>query len=286
MRFRHILPLAALSAAPLPAAEPVEIPVSRSDVFSLAFSPDGKHVASASKDKFVKVWDAGTGEEVQSLKGHDSDVLRVAYSPDGKRIASAGGDGTLRVWNAADGTCERTLKVHGNWVAGVAFSADGKWIATASADKTAAVWDAATGATRRLHRPFRRGVDRGFPPGRQDRRQRRQGQGDQPVGRRHQRCRRDPGRPHQRGLHGDVRRAGDDAGELLVRRHGAAVGRGQEGTEAQTDRPQGERVHGGVRRRSAVQAQGPTARPGRGTRRRARNSHSCRRTSRTCTRWP
>ena len=78
----------------------------------MAFSPDGKRLASASYDETVKVWDAATGQETLTLKGHTSAVTSVAFSPDGKRLASASGDGTVKVWDAATGQETLTLKGH------------------------------------------------------------------------------------------------------------------------------------------------------------------------------
>ena len=54
----------------------------------MAFSPDGKRIVSGSRDKTVKVWDAATGQETLTLKGHTGSVSSVAFSPDGKRIVS------------------------------------------------------------------------------------------------------------------------------------------------------------------------------------------------------
>jgi len=69
-------------------------------VWSVAWSPDGKRIASASDD--VQVWDAADGSNVYKYTGHTNTVWSVAWSPDGKRIASSGsslGDNTVQVWN-------------------------------------------------------------------------------------------------------------------------------------------------------------------------------------------
>jgi WD40 repeat protein len=69
----------------------------------VAFSPDGKTLASASRDKTIKVWDAHSGQERATLKGHTEEVHCVAFSPDGKTLASAGGDGTIKLWDVKVG---------------------------------------------------------------------------------------------------------------------------------------------------------------------------------------
>ena len=96
-------------------------------------------------DQTVKVWDAATGQETLTLKGHTGVVNGVAFSPDGRRIASASDDQTVKVWDAGTGQETLTLKGHTDAVNGVAFSPDGRRIASASSDQTVKVWDAATG---------------------------------------------------------------------------------------------------------------------------------------------
>jgi WD40 repeat protein len=71
-----------------------------SDIYCIAFSPDGKHIVSGSSDKTVRVWDAQTGAPVgDPFTGHSDSVISVAYSPDGKYIASGSSDNTVRVWD-------------------------------------------------------------------------------------------------------------------------------------------------------------------------------------------
>ncbi len=121
-------------------------------VDALAFSPDGKTLASGSNDKTVRLWDAATGEARATLTGHEDSVSAVAFSPDGKTLASAGENprnpSELRLWDAATGEPRATLKGHENYVSAVAFSPDGKTLASGSGDKTVRLWDAATGEAR------------------------------------------------------------------------------------------------------------------------------------------
>ena len=114
-------------------------------VLSVAWSPDGAHIVSASDDKTVQVWEAVTGDHLFTYTGHADRVNAVAWSPDGKLIASASSDSTVQVWEADTGIYLFTCIGHRDQVLSVAWSPDGKLIASAGDDKTVQVWEAATG---------------------------------------------------------------------------------------------------------------------------------------------
>ena len=80
-------------------------------VNSVAFSHDSKHLASASYDKTVKLWDTATGSCLQTLEGHSSWVNSVAFSHDSKHLASAWDDKTVKLWDTATGSCFQTLTI-------------------------------------------------------------------------------------------------------------------------------------------------------------------------------
>jgi eukaryotic-like serine/threonine-protein kinase len=114
-------------------------------VLSVAWSPDGAHIVSASDDKTVQVWEAVTGDHLFTYTGHADRVNAVAWSPDGKLIASASSDSTVQVWEADTGIYLLTCIGHRDRVLSVAWSPDGKLIASAGDDQTVHVWEAATG---------------------------------------------------------------------------------------------------------------------------------------------
>jgi len=113
---------------------------------SVAFSPDGRCLASAHNNGAVHIWDVATGESLRELEGHTSFVSSVAFSPDGCHLASGSGDHTVCVWDAATGARLRQLNGHTIWVNAVAFSADSCHLASGSDDHTVRVWDMVTGA--------------------------------------------------------------------------------------------------------------------------------------------
>ena len=116
------------------------------NVFGIAFSPDGKHLATGSpEDNTAKVWDVATGEVLITLTGHEDGVFSVAFSPDGTRLATTSWDRTAKIWDLATGQVVFTLTGHTDDVNDVAFDPNGNYIATASRDGTARLWDPATG---------------------------------------------------------------------------------------------------------------------------------------------
>ncbi len=81
-------------------------------MFSVAFSPDGTRIASGSTDKTVRLWDAASGDLLETLTGHEGTVSSVVFSPDGTRIVSGSVDQTVRLWDTASGELLATLTGH------------------------------------------------------------------------------------------------------------------------------------------------------------------------------
>jgi len=131
----------------------------RDQVTSVSWSPDGTRLATGSKDGTAKVWEAASGRELLTLKGHAGEVgavsgsandpryaMSVSWSPDGTRLATGSWDSTAaKVWEAAGGRELLTLEGHAGGVSSVSWSPDGTRLATGSGDGTAKVWDASSG---------------------------------------------------------------------------------------------------------------------------------------------
>jgi WD40 repeat protein len=140
----------------------VQLKGHRLSVTTLAFSPDGKLLASGEGSHYTAnapllLWETESGRLLASLKGHTNYISAVAFSPDGKTLASSSLDKTLRFWDVAT---KRQLRKIGNEWGPVAFSPDGKLLASGTPDKRGGItlWDPATG---RPLRTFARGVSIG-----------------------------------------------------------------------------------------------------------------------------
>jgi WD40 repeat protein len=118
-------------------------------VGSVAFSPDGKLLATAGDDRVIRLSELASGKEVRRLEGHAGFIRTVAFSPDGKLLVSAGDDKGALLWNVATGKEIRQIGAHQNGLRLAAFAPDGKTIATAGFDEHIGLWDATTG--KQLH---------------------------------------------------------------------------------------------------------------------------------------
>src|SRR5262249_15679382 len=128
--------------------EPVTVPSqSPSRRFqSVAFSPDGRRLATVSEKKTVKIWDTATAQELLTPPVTGEVLCAALRPPEGRWLVTGDRSGTVTVWDTTTRQVVRTLGQHTDTVHGLAFSPDGRLVASASGDHTMKVWDVTTGA--------------------------------------------------------------------------------------------------------------------------------------------
>jgi WD40 repeat protein len=114
-------------------------------ISSLVFSPNGQFLASAGKDRTVRLWSMGTGRSLFILKGHTEAVTSIIFSPDSRYVASGSADHTMRTWDCTSEEPLQILEGHTSAICSLAYSPDIQFIASSSEDLTMRLWDANTG---------------------------------------------------------------------------------------------------------------------------------------------
>jgi len=107
----------------------------------VAYSPDGRLLASGHADGSVLLWDAATSKQLAALNGHRWTVFSLAFSPGGETLLTGSADGTVRLWNVARQSEQAAFQWHSQGVTSVAFAPDGMTAAAASSDHTIVIWD-------------------------------------------------------------------------------------------------------------------------------------------------
>ena len=120
----------------------------KGDIWTFAFSPDRKILASSSEDMTIRLWDAITGNEILTLPTYTNEVFAVAFSPDGKILAGGsvydsnlGRSDSIRLWEVPSGRILTTFTGHTSTVRVLRFSPDGETLASSSSDGTILLWD-------------------------------------------------------------------------------------------------------------------------------------------------
>lgn len=111
------------------------------EVWYVAFSNNGKFLASASRDKTAIIWSLETWDKVHVLSDHTDCVSFLSWSPDDTKIITCGQDNVLKLWSVESGSCLSTMKKHEEPVTACAWLPDGKWFISGSQDKNTYLWN-------------------------------------------------------------------------------------------------------------------------------------------------
>ncbi|MGD2180293.1 NB-ARC domain-containing protein [Lusitaniella coriacea] len=114
-------------------------------IMSVAFSPDGRVLATANWDTNIYLWDVSSGNQLAIYSGHGDKVWSVAFHPHQPLLASGSDDRAIKLWDVESGTCLRTLEGHEGYIRSVAFNASGDKLASGSVDGTVRLWNPQTG---------------------------------------------------------------------------------------------------------------------------------------------
>ncbi len=112
----------------------------------VCYSRRGDMIVTSGYDKIIRIWNAGKGEMIRELKGHETVIRSLDISPDGETIASGSEEGVIKLWKASTGECTRTIPAHKRIVWDIKFSPDGRSLASASFDYTIRIWNVSDGA--------------------------------------------------------------------------------------------------------------------------------------------
>lgn len=109
-------------------------------IFSVAFSPDQKLLATGGSDGQIRIWQVSNGKQILAWQAHGDWIRCVTFSHDGKLIASGSNDSTIIIWDSKTGDCLKILRGHKDWVWSVSFVLGKHLLVSASSDHTAKVW--------------------------------------------------------------------------------------------------------------------------------------------------